>query len=615
MQFDPDIIVMASGSSSPDMREAIQAAVDEGVVFVNGAGNDGSSTPHSLNQVQPSLMVAGMDELDTRWDNSAGATRYGEWIDVSARGFNLYAANTYVNGVHTYGIGEYGTSLSGPIVGGIAALVKSAYPYMDRDEIIWMVERGVDPIDHLNPGYEGLLGTGRVNAFRALTMYGNCPAVATDTTWTGTVYVSGDIVVPAGKTLTIAPGTQILMADDDILSSGEYANQIEFLIEGRIVSSGTQGSGIEFRSYADPGSTWGPITFHGSTVEDNRFEYTTFRDCPTALYKKNVGYRCGLVVDNCFLDSVTDGIDLNAMAFFDNVTISNTTVTAGTGTGRGISITGFSGDHTHQINIHDNVSVEGFSIGIYAEGGQGLSIYGVHAANCPAGIVVIGGPTTTAIGPNVNVTGCATYGLLVANGSAVVQGINATNCGVGIIISGLDALSTTGAATSITNASAHGLVLYNLDGDTITGVTIDGAGDDGLRLTDCTNMTITGVTVENTSGSGIFADDGDCDLLQVVIRECAIGASSFNTAHIRVRNSSFEYCGNGFACGVTGRANLGEYGDYGNNEFFARRSQYYAGNLNMSEDLDMIGNCYNGGTNPEASKFLNAVNYLPAYCQ
>ncbi len=615
MQFDPDIIVTAFGGSTQAIRDAFQAAVDEGVVYANGAGNDGSSTPHSLNQVQPSLMVAGLDELDTRWDNAYGATRYGEWIDVSARGWNLYAAKTLVNGVHTYGSGQYGTSLSGPIVGGIAALVKSAYPHMDRDEIIWMVERGVDPIDHLNPGYEGLLGTGRVNAFRALTMYGNCPAVATDTTWTGTVYVSGDVVVPAGKTLTIAPGTQILLADADILSSGQYANQIEFIVEGRIVSSGSAGSNIEFRSYAEPGSTWGPITFHGSTVEENRFEYTTFRNCPTALYKPHVGYRCGLVVDNCLLDTVTDGIKLNGMALYDNVTISNTTVTADASTGRGISITGYSGDYTPQIDIHDNVNVSGFSVGIYAEGGQGLSIYGVDATNCPVGILVVGGPTATAIGPNINLTGCSSVGLCVFYGSAIVQGINATDCGIGIYLSELAGLTTTGAATSITNASAHGLVLQDLDGDTVSNVTIDGTGDDGIRLTDCTNMTVTGVTVESASGSGIFVDDGDCELQQLEIRECAIGAYSFNTAYTRVRNCSFEYCGNGFACDPTGRANLGESGDYGNNAFFAQGSQYYAGNLNMSETLEMIGNCYNGGTNPKASRFLGAVNYLPAYCQ
>ena len=59
-----------------------------------------------------------------------------------------------------------GTSMACPMVAGCFALLKSYKPEWTNEQMITQILGTTDNIDPLNPGYENLLGTGRVNAFR-----------------------------------------------------------------------------------------------------------------------------------------------------------------------------------------------------------------------------------------------------------------------------------------------------------------------------------------------------------------------------------------------------------------------------------------------------------------
>ena len=58
----------------------------------------------------------------------------------------------------------------------------------------------------------GLLGAGRLDAYRSVTLWG---LVDSDTTFSGDVYVSGDVVI-SGAIVTIEPGARFFIAPDDI---------------------------------------------------------------------------------------------------------------------------------------------------------------------------------------------------------------------------------------------------------------------------------------------------------------------------------------------------------------------------------------------------------------
>jgi len=66
-----------------------------------------------------------------------------------------------------------GTSMATPYVAGLAGLVKSQYPSYGWADVYNRIKTTTDNIDALNPSYAGLLGTGRINACRAL---GGTPA-------------------------------------------------------------------------------------------------------------------------------------------------------------------------------------------------------------------------------------------------------------------------------------------------------------------------------------------------------------------------------------------------------------------------------------------------------
>lgn len=53
---------------------------------------------------------------------------------------------------------------------GLAALVKSAYPDFEADPIMLLMEVAADNINAINPNYWGLLGWGRINAYKAMSM-------------------------------------------------------------------------------------------------------------------------------------------------------------------------------------------------------------------------------------------------------------------------------------------------------------------------------------------------------------------------------------------------------------------------------------------------------------
>ncbi len=321
--FRPDIIVTAIGGGGGVVNQAAQAAVDAGAVYLNGSGNSNSSFPHPLSTVNPIVMVGALDPDDVRSSFSC----YGPWVGVSARGRWLYVVNTYLNGVHLYRRDWFGTSLSGPIAGGVAALIKSAYPDFGRDDVIWKLKRGVDNIDSSNPLFVGRLGTGRVNAYKALTFYGNVAATG-DTTWAHNIWIGGDVSVPEGHSLTIAAGDTVRVAIDDLLSAGANPNKIEFVINGELHINGTLAAPVVFHTIDDPQLTWQyntTVNVTGSTFTIGgiaQIEATArsplMAGVSTASQVFSVGVSAASALDSVKLDLSGLGVSGTTLRLYDN---------------------------------------------------------------------------------------------------------------------------------------------------------------------------------------------------------------------------------------------------------------------------------------------------------
>ena len=144
------------------VRNAIKAAVKNNVVVVFAAGNANNNidTTPQYPAVYPEVIaVAATDQRDKR----ASFSNYGKKVDVAAPGVNIYS--TIPN--NTYGF-KNGTSMAAPHVAGVAALIWSKNPDITNVQVRKCIEATTDNIDAKNPGFEGKLGSGRLNAVKAL---------------------------------------------------------------------------------------------------------------------------------------------------------------------------------------------------------------------------------------------------------------------------------------------------------------------------------------------------------------------------------------------------------------------------------------------------------------
>ncbi len=85
-------------------------------------------------------------------------------------------------------------------------------------------------------------------------------------TWTGIYHVTGDLAIRAGITLTLTPGTLVLLNG---VASGTNGPDID--VEGNLQSLGTADSPVTFTAYA-AGLNWGEL--HFANAKPSAFRYT-----------------------------------------------------------------------------------------------------------------------------------------------------------------------------------------------------------------------------------------------------------------------------------------------------------------------------------------------------
>lgn len=158
------VINISAGTSlleKGEFEEAVDYAFSKGCAIILAAGNSnnyGVNPDALLNNV---LGVAGLDSNNKK----EGYSSYDNLLDVSAPGQDIYT--TVPGGNYDY---ELGTSFAAPFVSGLAALILSKHPELTNQEVMDIIKNSTDSIDHLNPLYAGKLGTGRINAYKALLL-------------------------------------------------------------------------------------------------------------------------------------------------------------------------------------------------------------------------------------------------------------------------------------------------------------------------------------------------------------------------------------------------------------------------------------------------------------
>lgn len=151
------------GSESAFERDVIAYALERGCIVVAAAGNGNTNLPHYPAAIEGVLSVA----ATAIGDAAAAFTHYGPWVKLAAPGVDILSTVIVGSGLHGYASWQ-GTSMAAPLVAAVCGLVAARDPGMDGRSIMARVNSSSDPIDVLNPSRAGLLGIGRVNAWRAI---------------------------------------------------------------------------------------------------------------------------------------------------------------------------------------------------------------------------------------------------------------------------------------------------------------------------------------------------------------------------------------------------------------------------------------------------------------
>jgi subtilisin family serine protease len=164
------VIYIRGGSSlgcGAELQQAINEAYSAGCLIVAPAGNSASEARNVPAAMENVLAVAATDAKDRK----AIYSNYGEWVDIAAPG----------NPMQNSGVSEdqespelkriralAGTSFSGAIVAGAAALVWSVNPYLSNQRVIDILLESANKLDDADPYYGQKLGAGRINVLRAV---------------------------------------------------------------------------------------------------------------------------------------------------------------------------------------------------------------------------------------------------------------------------------------------------------------------------------------------------------------------------------------------------------------------------------------------------------------
>jgi subtilisin family serine protease len=148
-----DVINLSLGGpgNSPQLSDALAYAARHDVVVVAAAGNSGTTTPFYPAADTAALSVAATTDSDQRysWSN------FGSWVDVAAPGCNV--ASQRGGGIVRF----CGTSSAAPIVAGLAALARSAFPDASAESVEGAIEQ-------TTTGVGSMVRYGRIDAARTL---------------------------------------------------------------------------------------------------------------------------------------------------------------------------------------------------------------------------------------------------------------------------------------------------------------------------------------------------------------------------------------------------------------------------------------------------------------
>jgi serine protease len=338
-----------SNAYNPAYQNVVRAAFLSGTMVIAAAGNDNSQAMHYPAAYDSCFAVA----ATTRTNSKASFSNYGDWVDISAPGVDIYstwATSSYRN--------MNGTSMSSPVCTGCAALVQAQDLNRTPQQIWDILKTTADSLTlyQANPSYLNLLGAGLVDAYAAVAA-GTQPNI---------VFISSQIEITQGD-------------GDNVLNPGEHCNMVVTLrniwAAAENVNATLRNNGNSHVIITDSTSSYGNIA-GGGEASNNSDPF---------LIEIAANAPCGVVELELYVTadggySTTADLPLDISLFYEGFPItaggsieSSMNLEDIDGDGRAEIIFGSSDDKIYAYN-EDGGSVSGFPLNVSGDVVCGIAV-------------------------------------------------------------------------------------------------------------------------------------------------------------------------------------------------------------------------------------------------
>ena len=249
--------------------------------------------------------------------------------------------------------------------------------------------------------------------------------ITTSQTWESNVFVSGDIEVAAGDTLTIAPGTDVFIWPNDLEKNaigcdtttwlGCDTTRVEFIVKGYLDVQGTTTAPVRFLAWSDSLESTRDDTWRGirmvSTSEGANFSVVTVKNAITGV----VTY-ADATIEYCTFEYCNIGLEIHGdSAYVDYTTFEN----------MGFESINLLQDGKLSLN---NSSLEDGAYGVAVYSGAKLWAYNTSIENTGIGVYIYEGEDTVYVDPQASLAFCDIKSNSIGVSVTEVSDVELTSC-------------------------------------------------------------------------------------------------------------------------------------------------------------------------------------------